>query len=176
MKPSTNRYAPPSVAGIIIAISSMLVMPMSLSAQTAEPLRTAHVAHGSFTVQMKPQQAEPDFGEGNAKLARMSLDKVFEGDLAALGHGEMLTAMTQTRGSAGYVALERVTGSLQGRKGSFVLQHSGLMDQGAQSLVITVVPDSGAGDLIGLSGSLKIRIEGGKHFYDFDYSLPELVK
>lgn len=168
-----RRGWPARTAGLL-ALSAVLVSPSW--AQTAMPLRNQYAAHGSFTVQMKPAQAEADFGDGNAKLARMTLDKAFEGDLVAQGHGEMLTAMTQTRGSAGYVALERVTGSLQGRKGSFVLQHSGVMDQGAQSLSITVVPDSGSGDLIGLQGSLQIRIEAGKHFYDFEYSLPDLVK
>lgn len=128
------------------------------------------VAKGTFTVEMKPQ-AEPGTIEG-VSLGRMSLDKQFEGDLAAAGEGEMLTALTPTKGSAGYVAIERVTGVLQGRSGSFVFQHSGTMDQGAQRLSITVVPGSGTGALAGISGTFKITIAEGKHFYEFEYSLP----
>lgn len=132
-------------------------------------------ATGTFKVQMQPlSQGEPEepaeSGVG-ATLGRMSLRKQFEGDLQATGEGQMLTAMTTTQGSAGYVAIERVTGALQGRKGSFVLQHTGTMARGAQQLSITVVPDSGTGELAGLSGTLGIRIEGGQHFYDFDYRL-----
>ena len=128
------------------------------------------LAKGTFTVEMKPQ-AEPNTAEG-VTLGRMSLDKRFEGDLVATGKGEMLTALTPTKGSAGYVAIERVTGTLQGRSGSFVFQHSGTMDQGAQRLSITVVPGSGTGALAGISGAFKINITEGKHFYEFEYSLP----
>ncbi len=128
------------------------------------------VAKGTFTVEMKPQ-AEPSAAEG-VSLGRMSLDKRFEGDLVAVGKGEMLTAMTPVKGSAGYVAIERVTGTLQGRSGSFVFQHSGTMDKSGQRLSITVVPDSGTGALAGISGGLRISIADGKHSYEFDYSLP----
>ncbi|QTN21472.1 DUF3224 domain-containing protein [Rhizobacter sp. AJA081-3] len=128
------------------------------------------VAKGTFTVEMKPQ-AEPSAAEG-VSLGRMSLDKRFEGDLVATGKGEMLTALTPVKGSAGYVAIERVAGTLHGRDGSFVFQHSGTMDQGAQRLSITVVPDSGTGALAGISGMFKINITEGKHFYEFEYSLP----
>jgi hypothetical protein len=102
----------------------------------------------------------------------MSLDKQFEGDLVAAGKGEMLTALTPIKGSAGYVAIERVTGTLQGRSGSFIFQHSGTMDQGAQRLSITVVPGSGTAALAGISGTFRINITEGKHFYEFEYSLP----
>lgn len=128
------------------------------------------LAKGTFTVEMKPQ-AESNASDG-VSLGRMSLDKRFEGDLEATGRGEMLTALTPTKGSAGYVAIERVTGTLQGRSGSFVFQHSGTMDQGAQRLFITVVPGSGTGALAGISGAFKINITDGKHFYEFEYSLP----
>jgi hypothetical protein len=128
------------------------------------------LAKGTFTVEMKPQ-AEPDTAAG-VSLGRMSLDKRFEGDLVATGKGEMLTALTPTRDSAGYVAIERVTGTLQGRSGSFVFQHSGTMDQGAQRLSITVVPGSGTGALAGISGVFRINIIEGQHFYEFEYSLP----
>jgi hypothetical protein len=131
---------------------------------------TTRIAKGSFTVEMKPQA---DLGaEASVKLARLSLDKRFEGDLQAVGQGEMLTALTPVGGSAGYVAIERVTGSLHGAGGSFVFQHSGTMDHGAQNLSISVVPDSGTGALAGIRGSLRLTIVERKHFYEFEYSLP----
>ena len=127
-------------------------------------------AAGSFTVAIKPQH-KPDVAPG-ASLGRMSLDKQFLGELVASGKGEMMTAMSETAGSAGYVAIERVSGTLQGRRGSFVLQHSGTMARGAQHLSVTVVPDSGTEQLAGIDGSLTIKIVDGQHFYQFDYSLP----
>ena len=132
---------------------------------------TESVARGTFEVSMAPQseQKEPDA----ASLGRMSLDKRFSGDLVATGRGEMLTAMTPTPGSAGYVAIERVTGTLHGRQGSFVFQHTGTMDRGAQQLSITVVPDSGTGGLAGITGRLTLEIVDGKHFYAFDYALAD---
>jgi uncharacterized protein DUF3224 len=127
-------------------------------------------ATGPFDVKLVPQSTD-SVPEG-AALGRTSIDKQLHGDLEATSKGEMLSAMTSVKGSAGYVAIERVTGMLHGRKGSFVLQHSGTMARGAQKLTITVVPDSGTGDLAGLSGTMAIRIEtSGKHFYDFDYEL-----
>ena len=100
------------------------------------------------------------------RARRMSLDKQFQGDLEGTGRGEMLTALTDVKGSAGYVAIERVTGTLHGRRGSFALLHRGIMSRGVQDLAITVVPDSGAGQLAGLAGKLDIKIVEGKHFYD----------
>jgi hypothetical protein len=104
----------------------------------------------------------------------MSLSKQFQGELEATSVGEMLTAMSSSvQGSGAYVAVERVTGELGGRSGSFALHHTGVMNRGVPGLTISVVPDSGTGELIGLTGKLNIRIEpGGKHFYDFDYELP----
>jgi len=130
------------------------------------------VAKGTFQVEMKPQ-SETGAEDGNSNLGRMSLDKVFRGDLEAAGKGEMLTARTQTQGSAAYVAIERVTGTLNGRRGSVVFQHSAAMNRGAQSQAITVVPDSGTGELAGIAGSFKIDIVDGQHLYEFEYSLPE---
>jgi len=127
-------------------------------------------AHGSFQVEMKPLSDAP--AQDGVTLGRLSLKKVFKGDLAATGDGEMLTATTATPGSAGYVAIERVSGSLHGRSGSFVLQHTGVMTRGAPSLNIQVVPDSGTGELQGLSGQLLIKIEAGKHHYELVYELP----
>jgi hypothetical protein len=103
----------------------------------------------------------------------MSIDKQFHGDLEGTSKGQMLSAMGSVKGSAGYVALERITGTLKGRSGSFVLQHSGTMTRGAPQLSVTVVPDSGTGQLVGLAGALTIKIDNGKHSYDFDYTLPE---
>jgi cyanophycinase len=122
---------------------------------------------GEFEVKMAPQDGPAD------QIGRMLLDKQFHGPLEAHSLGQMLAWRTATPGSAGYVAMERVTGELEGRKGSFVLQHSGSMDRGAPTLVVTVVPDSGTDGLTGINGRMTIRIEGGKHFYDFDYALPE---
>jgi Protein of unknown function (DUF3224) len=110
----------------------------------------------------------------NAKLARMSIDKQFKGDLLGTSQGEMLSAGTDTKGSAGYVAIERVTGMLNGRSGSFVLQHNATMTRGAPYLNIIVVPDSGAGELAGLRGTMRIAIDKGNHSYDFEYSLSDL--
>ena len=129
-----------------------------------------HVAKGEFKVRMLPLAME-DQPEG-AKLARMSIDKTISGDLNAVTTGQMLSAMTNVEGSAGYVAIERVDGSLHGKKGSFVLQHSGTMNRGARHLLVTVVPDSGTDELVGLAGEFKINIANGEHSYEFSYSLP----
>jgi general stress protein 26 len=132
--------------------------------------RGAH-ARGTFDVKLAPQ-GSGDSADGTS-LGRMSIAKTYYGPLAGSARGEMLSAMTGTKDSAGYVALERVSGTLDGRKGTFILQHSGTMNRGAQHLTISVVPDSGTGELAGLAGTMGIRIEGGQHFYEFDYSLPE---
>ncbi len=106
-------------------------------------------------------------------LGQMSLDKQYHGDLEGASKGQMLTAGTDVKGSAGYVAMERFTGTLNGRKGSFVLQHTGTMNRGALQLSVTVVPDSGTGELVGLTGKMAIIIADGKHSYDFEYTLPD---
>ena len=122
-------------------------------------------ASGTFEVKLIPQSAKDD------PVARMSIDKQFHGDLEGTSKGEMLSMGTAVKGSAGYVAMERVTGTLHGRKGSFALQHSGTMDRGQAQLAVTVVPDSGMGDLAGISGKLEIVITDGKHSYVFDYTI-----
>jgi hypothetical protein len=109
--------------------------------------------------------------EGARTLGRMSIVKQFDGDLEATSRGEMLTAMTAVTGSAGYVAMEEVRGVLQGRRGSFVLQHTGIMSRGAPQLTVTVVPDSGTDDLAGLAGTMTITVADGQHAYGFDYNL-----
>ena len=133
---------------------------------------TQHNASGSFTVKMLPQPPLDDSPTAGATLGRLRLDKTYEGDLQAAAVGQMLSALTLTAGSAGYVAIEHVTGTLHGRAGSFVLQHTGLMTRGSKQLTITVVPDSGTDALVGLEGRLDIRIAEGQHFYAFDYALP----
>jgi hypothetical protein len=123
-------------------------------------------ATGTFEVKLAPQ---PTDAPG---LGRLSIDKQFHGDLEGTSKGEMLSAMTETKGSAGYVAMEKVTGALHGRTGTFVLQHSGTMNRGVASLSVTVVPDSGTDKLVGLTGKMAIKVEGGKHSYEFEYTLP----
>jgi hypothetical protein len=130
---------------------------------------TEHAA-GPFNVKMDAQ-GESDKGDGST-LARYSLDKQYHGDLEGTAKGLALTAGTEVKGSAGYVALERVTGTLKGRSGSFVLQHSGTMAHGESQLSITVVPDSGTGQLAGITGKMTIIVAAGKHSYEFEYTLP----
>ena len=127
-------------------------------------------ATGSFEVSLEPLSNTEV--SNNAHLGRLLLNKKFSGDLTASARGQMLSAGTTTRGSAAYVAIDQVTGMLDGRKGSFMLQHAGRMNRGVPSLSIMVVPDSGTDELAGLTGTLSINIIDGKHFYDFLYSFP----
>jgi hypothetical protein len=131
---------------------------------------TTH-AHGTFVVRLTPQALA--HAEADASLGRLAIDKQFQGDLVGTSQGEMLSARTAVESSAGYVAIEQVTGALHGRQGSFVLQHSGTMDDGVQQLVISVVPDSGTGDLVGLVGTMTLDIANGVHAYDLSYTLPD---
>jgi len=128
------------------------------------------IAKGSFDVKLKPL---PAYGaEVDQNLGRMSIDKTFHGDLEGTSIGEMLAAATKLKESAGYVAIERVSGTLDRRRGTFVLQHSATMTRGTPALSITVVPDSATDELEGLSASMTIRIEGKNHFYVLEYTLP----
>ena len=127
-------------------------------------------AAGTFEVKLKPQTDE---NVGDPTIGRMSLDKQFHGDLEGTSKGFMLASGAAiVKGSGGYVAMERVTGTLKGRSGSFVLQHSGTMTRGIPQLSVTVVPDSGTGQLEGIAGTLAIKIADGKHSYEFAYTLP----
>lgn len=129
-----------------------------------------HRATGTFEVKIAPLDA---YNKNEGSLAgRMSIDKQFRGDLDATSKGEMLTAGTATKGSAGYVAIEKVTGTLKGKTGSFALMHTGTMQAGAFQLTVSVVPDSGTGQLVGLAGKMAIIIAEGKHSYEFEYTLP----
>ena len=126
-------------------------------------------ATGTFEVTLAPRA--PDDRSDAAAMGRMSIDKQFHGDLEGASKGQMLTAMTEVKGSAGYVAIERVNGTLRGKRGAFVLQHSGTMTRGEPHLSVTVVPDSGTGELEGLTGQMAIIITDGKHSYEFEYTL-----
>ena len=132
-------------------------------------------ASGSFEVSVQPLANTPfskEDGSTDPMFGRFLLTKKFSGDLDASARGHMLSAGTATKGSAAYVAIDQVTGMLEGRKGSFVLQHTGSMKRGSSSLSVMVVPDSGTEELAGLTGTLSINVVDGKHFYDFIYSFP----
>lgn len=146
-----------------------LIVLLALLSQGTALMPDTVTATGTFIVKLAPlatHHAQSDL------LGRMSIDKTFSGDLTGESKGEMLSALTPVEGSAGYVAVERVQGTLGGRTGTFVLQHSGTMDRGAQSLVITVVPDSGTDGLTGLTGRMTISVVDGRHGYEFRYQLP----
>jgi hypothetical protein len=128
-------------------------------------------ASGTFEVKVIPQEQEENVGDPT--IGRMSIDKQFHGDLEATSKGQMLAAVTDVKGSAGYVAMERVSGTLHGQGGTFALQHSGTMTRGDAQLSVTVVPDSGTGQLSGLAGKMSINISDGKHLYDFEYTLDQ---
>jgi len=168
------RAGVPAVAGIFwcLGLGSLGHSQSSPPAPSnqKETVVTSH-ASGTFEVKLSPQPLEDKTADPS--LARLSIDKQFHGDFEGTSKGEMLAANTGVKGSAGYVAIERVSGTLQGRKGSFVLQHSGTMTRGAPHLVVSVVPDSGTDQLTGLAGTMTIKIEDGKHFYDFEYTLAE---
>ena len=154
-----------------VAVSSMLLCLGSMAYPQDHSSATAKHASGPFEVKLAPQK--PDNPEAkNANLGRMSISKQLHGDLEATSKGEMLSVATSVKNSAGYVAIERVTGTLHGRSGSFALQHSATMNRGVPQLSVSVVPDSGTDQLAGLAGTMTIRITEGKHFYEFEYTLP----
>lgn len=158
-------------AGAWIVAGICLFLGFSSAGHSHKGVAVTNHAHGTFEVNLKPQV--PGDKAADATLGRMSIDKQFHGDLEGTSKGEMLTAMTSVQGSAGYVAVERVTGTLGGRSGTFILQHSGTMTRGTPQQSVTVVPDSGTGQLAGLSGKMTIKIADGKHSYDFEYALSE---
>jgi hypothetical protein len=160
-------------AGLFVlcsALSFPQAQPQEHSDNPKEKTLSAH-ANGAFDVKISPltlseQSADP-------KLGRMSIEKQYLGELEATAKGEMLTAQSEMKESGVYVAVERVTGTLNGKRGSFAMYHSGVMNRGKPELKITVVPDSGTDELQGLTGKMNIKIDNGKHSYDFEYSLPE---
>ena len=126
-------------------------------------------ASGTFEVKLNPQDDGPD-----APVGRMTIDKQFQGDLVGTSKGQMVMASSPSvKGSAGYVAIEKVTGTLHDRSGSFYLQHSGTMTRGAGELTITVIPDSGTDEIVGLQGKMNIIIADGKHSYEFEYDFAD---
>ncbi len=161
---------------IFLMLSLSLVFATSLRARIESPKQATQKEkavttpkRGTFEVKLTPVSGEGDSKESN--IGRMTIHKEFHGILEGESVGQMLASYGSTKGSAGYVAMEKITGTLEGRAGTFVLQHLGTMDRGTQSQTIVVVPDSGTGDLKGLSGSMMIIIEEGQHFYEFSYSL-----
>jgi Protein of unknown function (DUF3224) len=172
-----SRLAPKTV----VALTVCLGLASTLGAQTAAPvpaiqpkkeIRVSALAKGSFEVTLTP------LTEGNRKDAwapgRMSIDKQFKGDLEATSQGEMAMTGTEVQGSAGYTAIEKISGKLHGRAGTFLLQHFAVMARGVPGeWIIMVIPDSGTGELKGLAGRLTITITGKQHAYALDYTLPE---
>jgi hypothetical protein len=148
-----------------LALVLAALAPPALTQQKEIPM--THHAHGTFTVKVQPLSPAPAEG-----LSRFSLDKEIHGDLEATSKGEMLGGGDYKQGEAGYVAIELITGTLNGKHGSFALQHSSTMDKSGSKMNIIVVPGSGTGDLKGITGTFTIKIENGQHFYDFDYALP----
>jgi hypothetical protein len=142
-----------------------LIAPQAITPQQEHPM---HHAHGTFTVDVRPGSPAPAEG-----LSRFSLDKQIHGDLEATSKGEMLSGGDPKQGTAGYVAMEMLMGTLGGKRGSFALQHSATMDQSGPKMTVIVVPGSGTGELKGIAGTFNIHIDKGGHSYDFDYSLPD---
>lgn len=171
---STRLRSAAAVALLRAATSLGMCEPASAQSSSIAPPRKLKVnpmsihATGTFEVKLQPQP----LADAESGLGRMSIDKVFSGDLQGTSKGEMLAGGTAVKGSAGYVAIERVTGTLHGPTGSFMLQHLGTMNRGAPSLTVLVIPDSGTDELTGLSGTLTIDIVDGKHLYTMDYVLP----
>ncbi len=145
-----------------------LILALSTASHAQTPTAKAT---GTFEVKLDPQPA--DENSGGAAISRMLLDKQFHGDLEGTSKGTMLSAGSPAKGAGAYVALELVTGTLKGQRGTFVLQHTGTINNGVPQLNITVVPGSGTGQLTGLSGKMNIIITQGRHSYDFDYTFPQ---
>ena len=155
------------ICALVLNVAGAFTQTQSQAKAKQEKVMTK--ASGTFEVKLSPQDQGADMPVG-----RMTIDKQFQGDLAGTSKGQMLMASSSTvKGSAGYVAIEKVTGTLNGRRGSFYLQHNGVMTRGVGELRITVIPDSGTDQLVGLSGKMNIIIAEGKHSYEFEYTLGE---
>jgi hypothetical protein len=163
------------ISFIVLVTMGLVCSAVAQTASVQKGIAVSAHASGPFDVKITPQPGDDKVGDPT--VGRLSIDKQYHGDLEATSKGQMLTAMTDVKGSAGYVAIERVAGTLNApggvRSGSFALQHSGTMTRGAPQLSVTVVPDSGTGQLVGLAGKMTINIADGKHSYDFDYTLPD---
>jgi hypothetical protein len=162
-----NRTIAILVGGLwLVAFSPAAVSADQPQLPAESATMTDHLVTGTFAVELTPNSA------ADAPVGSMAISKTFNGPLDGTSVGQMLAVRTGVDGSAGYVAMERVTARLAGHSGTFALQHSGTMDRGSPTLIITVVPDSGTDGLAGISGSMLIRIDGGQHYYDFTYRLP----
>ncbi len=152
-----------------VVLALALISPLAPAQQKETPMTPlTHHAHGTFTVSVQPLTPAPAEG-----LGRFSIDKQMHGDLEATSKGEMFSGGDYKLGAAGYVAIEVVTGTLQGKHGSFALQHSATMDQSGLKMTVLVVPGSGTGELKGITGTFTIHIDKGQHSYDLEYTLPE---
>ena len=146
---------------------------MALAQSATSPAKDSRISlHAEGTFDVKNAALPADEALAGTAITRFGLDKQFDGELEAASKGEMLAAGTPSSGAGGYVAIEHVTGTLKGRKGSFALQHFGTMENGKFDLKVLVVPGSGTGDLAGITGTMEIIIAAGKHSYTFDYQLP----
>src|ERR1039457_5606248 len=159
------------VLGILLSVSPAFDAFAQIATQTQKKdhAMTMH-AKGTFEVKSTPLPA--DEAITGTPIGRVALDKTFHGDLEGASKGEMLGSGNPAKGAAGYVAMEYVTGTLHGQNGTFALQHIGTMDQGKFNLNVGVVPGSGTGELAGIAGTMAIVIDGTKHSYSFEYSLP----
>lgn len=153
---------------VVLTVEAARAQDASSRLQRKEPIMTRH-ASGPFEVKTTPLPG--DEVTGGTLIGRYSLVKQFHGDLEATSKGEMLGAGDPSSGNAGYVAIEEVTGTLNGHKGRFALQHIGVMEHGGYKLSVVVVPGSGSGELAGLSGTMTIKNDAGKHSYEFEYTL-----
>jgi len=156
----------------VLSLLCLFVVAVSIAATRAAQKESPMLHHATGTFEVKIAPLDPAFKAEDNSIGRFSLDKQFHGALEATSKGEMLTGMGTVKGSGGYVAIERVTGTLDGHAGTFILQHNGTMQNGVYNLNVIVVPDSGTNQLTGLQGSMTIIIKEGKHSYDLSYTLP----
>jgi hypothetical protein len=166
-----NAISKPVLKQLAITAAFLFVIPLTFAQNSAPAPKEASVLHatGPFDVTVTHQDDKSD----DPLLNRMTLDKQYHGDLEGTGKGQMLTAGTSVKGSGAYVAIEKFTGTLKGHSGTFVLQHLGTMTQNVPQLSVSIVPDSGTGELKGISGKMTINIAaGGKHSYDLEYTVP----
>jgi hypothetical protein len=156
------------LCALIVSVALVFAKKSPLSISPDKETRMPQIAKGTFEVKVTPASDE----KGDPNLGRFTMDKEYRGDLEGIGKGQMLTAGTAVKGSGAYVAIEKVTGSLRGRTGSFVLQHMGTMTQGLPQMSVAIVPDSGMEELAGIIGKMNIIIADGKHSYELTYALP----
>lgn len=170
-----NKIPKPVLKQMAIAAAFLFLIPLTFAQNPVPAPKEASMLHaaGPFDVKVTAQDDKSD----DPLLGRLALDKQYHGDLEGTGKGQMLTAGTAIKGSGAYVAIEKFTGTLKGRSGTFILQHQGTMAQNVPQLSVSIVPDSGTGELKGIAGKMSISIApGGKHSYDLEYTLPEGIE